>query len=184
MARSPARVQGIAFHPVATSRLLAELDHRGIAHFLPETFPPGASSDTGAMWTHVTLECLSNPATTIFTCEYHIPGVYDHDSRQASLDGCGGGTLGVTGVREILISSPQPTEAVDRWQQLLDPLSPTGPGYWELEHGRALRIIAGTADTVEQIVVMVRSLAAIQQSGSDLVQAVHGLAVRFVESER
>jgi len=122
MARSPARVQGIAFHPVATSRLLAELDHRGIAHFLPETFPPGASSDTGAMWTHVTLECLSNPATTIFTCEYHIPGVYDHDSRQASLDGCGGGTLGVTGVREIVISSPQPTEAVDRWQQLLDPL--------------------------------------------------------------
>ena len=91
MARSPARVQGIAFHPVATSRLLAELDHRGIAHFPPETFPPGASPDTGAMWTNVTLERLSNPATTIFTCEYHIPGVhdvYDHDSRQASLAPC------------------------------------------------------------------------------------------------
>jgi len=31
---------------------------------------------------------------------------------------------------------------------------------------------------------MVRSLAAIEQSGSDLVQALHGLAIRFVESER
>ncbi len=40
----------------------------------------------------------------------------------------------------------------------------------------------------EQVVVMVRSLTAIEQSGSDLVQALHGLAVRFavrfVESER
>ncbi len=184
MAHSPARVQGIAFHPVETSRLLAELDHRGIAHSPPEIFPPGASPDAGAMWTNVTLERLSDPATTVFTSEYHIPGVYDYDSRQASLDECGGGTLGVTGVREIVISSPQPIGAADRWQQLLDPLSPTGPGYWELEHGPALRIIAGTADAVEQVVVMVRSLAAIEQSGSDLVQALHGLAIRFVESER
>ncbi len=121
MAHSPARVQGIAFHPVETSRLLAELDHRGIAHPPPEIFPPGASPDAGAMWTNVTLERLSDPATTVFTCEYHIPGVYDYDSRQASLDECGGGTLGVTGVREIVISSPQPIEAADRWQQLLDP---------------------------------------------------------------
>ncbi len=183
-AHSPARVQGIALHPVATSRLVAELDRRGIAHSPPEIFPPGASPGTGAMWTHVTLDRLSNPATTVFTCEYHIPGADDYASRQASLDERGGGKLGVTGVREIVISSPQPTEAIDRWQQLLAPLSPTGPGHWELEHGPALRIIAGPADTVQQIVVTVRSLAAIEQSGSDLVQALHGLAIRFVESER
>jgi len=181
MAHPPARVQGIALHPVATSRLLAELDHRGIAHSPPELFPTGASPDRGAMWTHVTLDRLSNPATTVFTCKYHIPGVHDYVSRQASLYECGGGTLGVTGVRELVISSPQPTQAIDRWQQLLAPLSPDGPGHWELEHGPALRIIAGPADTVQQVVVMVRSLAAIEQSGSDLVQALHGLAIRFVE---
>lgn len=180
MPHSPARVQGIAFHPGATSRLLAELDHRGIVHSPPEIFPPGASADTGAMWTNVTLERLCNPATSVFTCEYHIPGMSDYDARQASLDECGGGSLGVTGVREIVISSPQPTGAAARWQQLLDPLSPTRPGYWELEHGPALGIIAGTADTVAQVVVMVRSLAAIEQSRSDLVQALEGLAIRWL----
>ncbi len=181
---SPTRVQGIALHPVATDRLVAELDHRGIAHSPTETFPPGASKDTGAMWTNVTLERLSKPTTTVFTCEYHIPELYDHDSRQASLDEAGGGTLGVIGVQEIVISSPQPTEAIHQWQQLLDPISPRGPGYWKLEHGPALRIIAGTVDTVHHVVVMVRSLAAIEQSRSVLVQALHGLAIRFVQSER
>lgn len=135
------------------------------------------------MWTNATLERLSNAATTVFTCEYHIPQMYDYDSRQASLDKCGGGTLGVTGVREIVISSPQPTEAINRWQQLLDPLSQTGPGYWDLEHGPALRIIEGTTDTVQQVIVTVRSLAVIEQSGSDMAQILHGLAIRFVESE-
>lgn len=183
VAHLPTHVQGIALHPVATPRLLDELDHRGIAHSPPEIFPPGASADTGAMWTNVTLESLSNPATTIFTCEYHIPGMYDYDSRQASLDECGGGTLGVTGVREIVISSPQPTEAVERWQQLLDPLSPPGPGYWEFEHGPALRIIAGTVDSVERVVVMVRSLAALEQSGNELVHALQGTPLVFVESQ-
>ena len=181
---SPARVQGIALHPVATDRLVAELDHRGIAHSPTEIFPPGASKDTGAMWTNVTLERLSKPTTTVFTCEYHIPELYDYDSRQASLDEAGGGTLGVIGVQEIVISSPQPTEAIHQWQQLLDPISPRGRGYWELEHGPALRIIAGTVETVHHVVVMVRSLAAIEQSGSVLAQALHGLAIRFVQSER
>jgi len=182
-AHSPARIHGIALHPVATSRLLVELDHREIVHSPPEIFPPGASAETGAWWTNVTLERLSSPTTTVFTCEYHIPGVYDYDSRQRSLDEVGGGTLGVTGVREIVISSPEPTKATDRWQQLLNPACQSGPGYWELEHGPALRIIAGTADTV-QVVVTVRSLAAVEQSGRDLVHALHGLAIRLVDSGR
>lgn len=88
------------------------------------------------------------------------------------------------GVQEIVISSPQPTEAIHQWQQLLDPISPRGRGYWELEHGPALRIIAGTVDTLHHVVVSVRSLAPIEQSGSVLVQALHGLAIRFVQSER
>lgn len=181
-AHPPARIQGIAFHPIATSRLLTELDHRGIAHSAPDVFPPGAPPVTGAMWTNVTLERLSNPATNVFTCDYHIPGMYDYDSRQAALDERGGGTLGVTGVREIVISSPQPTEAANRWQQLMDPLPSSGPGYWKLQHGPALCIIEGTADTVDQIVVTVRSLAAIKQSGHDLVHALHGLRIRFTEA--
>lgn len=109
-ARSLARVQGIALHPVATPRLLAALDHRGIPHSSPEIFTPGASAGTGAMWTNVILERLSHPATTVFTCEYHIPGMYDYDARQAFLEQCGGGTLGVTGVREIVIARRGPAK--------------------------------------------------------------------------
>lgn len=180
-AHAPARVQGIALHPVATSRLLAELDRRRIAHSPPDVYPPATSPATGAMWTNVTLQRLTSPATTVFTCEYHIPGMYDYGARQASLDKCGGGTLGVTGVKEIVITSPQPTDAANRWQQLLDPLSPTGRGYWELEHGPALRIIEGTADTVDHIVVTVRSLAPINQSRCELAYVLHGLTIRFIE---
>jgi len=183
VASSPARIQGIAFHPVATSRLLDQLDRRRIGHSPPAIFPPGATPATGAMWTNVTLEGLSNPATNVFTCDYHIPGMYDYDSRQASLDECGGGTIGLTGVKEIVISSPQPTGAVNRWQQLLDPLVPNSPGYWEFEHGPALRIIEGTADIVDRIVVTVRSLGAINQSGCDLAQVLHGLTIRFIEAK-
>jgi len=132
VASSQARIQGIAFHPVTTSRLLDQLDRRRINHSPPAIFPPGATPATGGIWTNVT----SNPATNVFTCEYHIPGMYDYDSRQASLDECGGGTIGLTGVKEIVISSPQPTRAVNRWQQLLDPLVPISPGYWDSNTGQ------------------------------------------------
>ena len=109
--------------------------------------------------------------------------MYVYDSRQASLDECGGGTIGLTGVKEIMISSPQPTRAVNRWQQLLDALVPISPGYWEFEHGPALRIIEGTADIVDRIVVRVRSLGAIDQSGCHLAQVLHGLTIRFIEAK-
>jgi hypothetical protein len=182
-AAEPAQVRGIAFHPVSTPELIAELDRRKLAHSPAQVFPPGTSVGTGAMWTNTWFETVSIGATNVFACEYHLPGAHDYEVRQRALDGAGGGTLGLLGVREIVLESADMVAARERWQRLLDPVPQAVPGYWRFDHGPALRLVAGSRDGVVDLVLNVRSVESAKPALQDLARAMNELPVRLVEGD-
>lgn len=150
---TPARVQGIAFEPgPMTDAFLGEIDRRGILHAQP--MPWG-------MFTNVFYGGLiKDPTAVVFTCRYHSPASRDRARRRETLDECGGGELGVTGVDELVIGSTRWQKLVDRWQNFLDPIAPVEPGYWRIGDGPAIRIVEDPEDAVREIVLSVRSVEA------------------------
>jgi hypothetical protein len=179
-ASRPARVRGLAFHPVPTLQLVAELDRRAIAHSGPVTFPPNLAIETGAMWTNTTLLGLTSPAMHVFACEYHLPGVYDYAARQASLDAARGGPLGLLGVKELRVTMAEPA-SVGLWQRFLEPIPQDGDGRRAFAHGPALRVNAGGVDCVEEVVLLVRSANAATGLVRRLSEALGGLSIRLAE---
>lgn len=181
-ASHPAKVRGIAFRPIPTPELLAELELRKLAHTPPGVFPPGATVGAGARWTNTALLSVSDAMTNVFACEYHIPGVYDYDARKGVLDACAGGKLGLEGVAEVVLGSSGVAGAIDRWQQLLDPIPQIAPGCWSFDHGPALRVVETAQDEVVELVLTVRSAHDAKRASADLFQAMNGLSFRLVDA--
>jgi hypothetical protein len=183
----PARVRGIAFEPLSIDEdFLAELDRRGIGHSQPNAAtPPGASQP---LWTTVEFDGLIGGSAVAFACQYHFPSEWGVETKAPStrltktLAESSGGPLGIIGVSEIVVGSPDPVSAARRWQLLLDPTEPAEPGMWRFEVGPALRVVEAAENCVEHIVLAVRSVESAVEAAERLAIAVKGGQVLVPEA--
>ena len=158
------RFIGMAFEPEPLEPSLLELDAREINHGAAVPLTTLISDGTIAtLWTTVLLPDLSNQAMIIFLCEY------THDvaaQRRESLDQLvsrNGGPLSVDSVKEIVIGTTDMERNLDLWQNLLNPLSPPSPGFWQLESGPAIRFVQADNDGIQALIIDVNSLSQARQ---------------------
>jgi len=94
-----------------------------------------------------------------FLCEFHSFRVaQSRHSTSEELARRGGGPLGLIRTREIVVSASNVAPEAQRWQQLFDPVQPTGDRAWQLGDGPAIRLIEGTNDGFQELVWEVQSL--------------------------
>ena len=164
-ARTPARVQGIAFEPrPIDSTFLDDIDTRGIAHSPAMPFHGTRFGTTGLLWTNVFFAGLTDERSVVFACEYAPGFSADSATRRATLRAVNGGRLGVEMVEEIVIGSRDPARAMAPWRRLLAPLEPVESGLWAIGDGPALRFVEAPADEVLSLVLRVHSLAAVSSA--------------------
>ena len=197
---------GFGFKPTALSESLAELTRRRITHGEPRPFvsttPDGVRM---TFFTNVTLLQFSdsdrpgNATTHIFLSEYE-PAYVDVDRRRArlrrELEATSGGTLGVTGVKEIILGATNPSTAARLWQSLLHPTHTSLPGgLWQIGDGPGVRLVQANDNLVQGLVITVKSLSrateVLQQLGllgaASATEAtfasakIHGLNIRLVQ---
>jgi hypothetical protein len=71
----------------------------------------------------------------------------------------GGGPLGLSGVREVVLGARDLAAERTRWQRLLAPARVGADGAWELGDGPALRLVPDDYDRIQALVCEVSSLA-------------------------
>jgi hypothetical protein len=118
-------------------------------------------------FTNVTLRQFSDsdrPAdatTHIFLSEYN-PAYVDVDRRRArlrsELESRGGGPLGVTRVKEVIIGTMDLSTARRLWRSLLEPTRATAPDLWQIGDGPAIRLVRANNNLLQWIVITVVSL--------------------------
>lgn len=95
----------------------------------------------------------------VFLCDYHGFNIPEgHAAGLADLASRDGGPLGLVRTREVVVAARDVAAEAERWQRLLDPLRPTGPGRWQPGDGPAVRIVEGSEDRIERMVWTVRAL--------------------------
>lgn len=165
---SHAQLVGFGFEPSPLAESLNELDRRGITYGEPRPFvvtEQGGSEKT--LFTNVTLRQFSdadrpvNATIHIFLSEYSATYV-DVEKRRArlrrELQESGGGPLGITSVKEVIVGSSDLEGATRLWQKLLAPNVPAAPNVWPVGDGPAIRVIRAKENRVQGLVISVRSL--------------------------
>ena len=98
----------------------------------------------------------------IFLCEYNKE-LHDVEQTraadQATLRSRQGGPLGLMAVQEIIVGVTDLPVVEQRWQNLLAPTAASGPGFWQLERGPAIRLIEHARNGLQALVWKVTSLA-------------------------
>jgi len=183
---SQAQFYGIAFEPYNLATAVREVDKRGIAHLplipVPEGYPSGTM---GSMWTLLFFgnllgcdvsryEVVMKDARDLspffselfrngmaFLCEYNqtfTNTTQGRLNRQVELQAKNGGPLGLEGTHEIVVGAKDVEAAQRYWQQLFDPIAPTGPGIWQIGDGPAIRLVPHTQDGLLTLIWKVASL--------------------------
>jgi hypothetical protein len=187
---------GLALEPEPLDTTMRELAARGIAHGPPQPFKSRKLfGPARTLWTTIALPTVSSETTEVFFCEY----AHDVATRRLRLNqqliARNGGPLSVQSVHEIVyeVKDLQPTE--ERWQKLLDPVSPSATRVWAVGNGPAIRLISSNQNRIRGLLVRVRSLDQarrfLQQQGlletdqSDLLilggSLLHGLNIALTE---
>ena len=165
---SNAKLVGFGFEPSPLAECLDELDRRGITYGKPRPFvvtEQGGSVKT--LFTNVTLQQFSdadrpvNATMHIFLSEYSATYV-DVEKRRArlrrELQESGGGPLGITGVKEVIVGATDLSEARRLWKKLLGPNGPSAPGVWPVGDGPAIRVVRAKENKLQGLIISVASL--------------------------
>ena len=165
---SHAKLVGFGFEPSPLAECLDELDRRGITYGEPRPFvvtEQGGSVKT--LFTNVTLRQFSDTdrpvdATIhIFLSEYSATYV-DVAKRRArlrrELQESGGGPLGITGVKEVIVGATDLNGATMLWKKLLGPNRPSEPGLWPVGDGPAIRVVRANQNKLQGLIISVLSL--------------------------
>lgn len=203
-ADSQAEFCGLALDPENMQTAINSLDRLGIPCKLLRPFEVvNAQSLPVARVTNAVLMHLSGPECSVFLSEWqpleagqpwysraHPASRRQRDQRK--LEQSAGGALGVTGLVEIEIETPDFANAEGDWRQL------TGStGNLQLADDIALRLVHGNATRIRSLTVAVRSLAAAREflaaqrmlgddTGSALLlsrRMTSGLNFRLVEAQ-
>lgn len=153
------QIIGLALEPEPLENSLKELDTRGITHgaSVPFTILDSLGSVT-TPWNTVALPDISNNNILIFLCEYSHDLPAQRNKTLGELISRNGGPLSIESVEEIVIGTTDMQETMDKWQLLLEPLSPSSQGVWHLDAGPAIHLIEAEKDGIYELVINVRSL--------------------------
>jgi hypothetical protein len=192
-----AHYAALAFEPYPLAVALPELQIRGIPNDPPETYQatlPNGSQ--GVSWTTVALPSFSSSGLSIFLYEYN-PAFLKVDVRRKQLGNRltlnGGGTLGLKSTGEIVLAVTNLERARSEWKRLLG--NPNPGGSWSMSAGPAIRLVQGSANRIQKLVLKVESLdraqvtlKRLQLTGSSSVQGIslnpariQGLSILLVE---
>ena len=155
-AAAGAEFKAIAFEPVGDAQsAMAELDARGVRHGpeVPHTFTREGKPVVG--WSTVELDGIP-PSGSAFVCDYKARARVAEGQRAASdaLAARSGGPLGITSLREIVVSARAHREAAAAWAKLAD-FEAQG-GLLAFGQGPQIRVERGKEDRIEKIVVGIR----------------------------
>ena len=163
-----AKLVGFAFEPGPLDTVLNELQRRSIRFGAPRPFYSTLQDGTRRnLWTNVTLLELSdadrpaNATMHVFLSEYSPTYVNTEQRRvrlQSQLTTSSGGSLGVQGVKEVIIGTTDLPTARKAWERLLDPWRVSEPGLWHVGDGPAIRLVEAKEDALQELVVSVVSL--------------------------
>lgn len=168
---------GIAFEPPSLDEALNELGRRGIPMDEPQPFEGTLPDGTpGFLWTNVTLPTIAGGGMN-FIC---ARAAYAVERRKRMLAAFDGGTIGMVGVREVVVGAQDMEAARAAWGALLEPAPQIAPDVWQLGDSPALRLVAHETDALLELVIQVRALDRVQ----GLDNLLGSVPVRWVEGER
>jgi hypothetical protein len=134
---------------------------------------------------------------SVFLVEFHpqVRAAVDPDRMRGLLRDAGGGRIGLTGVREVVIGVPDVEREIERWQALLEPARSLGTGHWQLPSGPTIRLESSPALTqrlicevtaIDAAAAFLREQGLLGSSTDDELQiappALSGLDVRLVQT--
>lgn len=163
-------VHGFALGPHHLESDLAVLRERGLHHRTPRNFSsPDAQGVSRSNFTNAVIEDLSSPGCCVFYCDWSRgapivpwPSHATADERRAmhaaALAECGGGVLGITGLRRITMQTPDVPATERAWRTALDASS----GPLLLAPGIRLVIEAGPSHRISALHIGVRDATAAQ----------------------
>lgn len=184
---SQAQLYGIALEATPLPECLQELTQRAIPHLPPYAIPQAYLSNRGDFYTltylgellggdlsrffsadQIGLGAIDNlifdrvfQQGTIFLCEYN-PTFWNIPERRAKqqtlLQAKHGGTLGLEGVRNLIVGVTDLEKAQAQWQRLLAPLAPTVDTTWQFREGPAIRLVPHQRDGILAMTWKVTSL--------------------------
>ncbi|WP_259372090.1 VOC family protein [Caldimonas mangrovi] len=157
-------VAGLALWPHDVQASREQLVAAGVACKEPRAWrTPGADGAEALNFTNCLIADASGPACQVFFCEWgpHAPivpwpkGQPTAERRQhmaAALAQCGGGAVGLVGLRAVHLESPDPDRSARVWHTITGAAESAAPGV-------ALRITRGPELRVAALVFGVRDLA-------------------------
>ncbi len=153
------RFQSIAFEPVGdAAAAIAELEARGVAHGpeVPHMYTHEGREFVG--WSTVALDGVP-PAGAAFICDYKPRAIVAEGRRAASdaLARSGGGPLGVTSIREIVIAAPSVEETARAWTRIAEFQGEGSAPVFTFGPGPRIRLERGRSEGIDRIVLGVRS---------------------------
>jgi hypothetical protein len=194
-------VHQIALAPVELSESLARVDAMGLKCKTPRAFQ---SQDTyghsRTNFTNSVVLDLSSDSLCVFFCEWRsdapiVPwskGLTTHERRRLQRDavaGCGGGPVGMLGLRQIAISTRSPERTTENWARLTE----SGEASLMLTDDIELHVFLGDTDAIRSLTFGMRDLATarrflhdqglLEPQSSDVtlaLAATGGVELRFV----
>src|SRR5687768_14919013 len=156
-----AAFKGIAFEPVGdAAAAIVELDARGVTH--GEEVPSMVTFEgkTVVGWSTVSLDATPPVGVSVFICDYkqraRVAG--GRQAASAALAKAGGGPLGITSIREIVIGARSVTDAADAWGRLAEVPGEGATPSFTFGSGPRIRIVPAKVEGIERIVLGVRSV--------------------------
>jgi len=151
-----ANIYGIVLEPdTPLSKVTAELETRGAKPGKPTVQTADVNGKKVTMWTNVTLNALARPHYTVYLCQYSATYAALLASHKVSGPL---GKIGLTSMRELVISSKDPEAARKQWQTALAPAPMSSSGVMTIGTGPAVRIVKGTGEDIVSLVLEVESL--------------------------
>lgn len=174
--------KGIALEPAGDAyAAIAELKRRGILHGEPEADTLTENGQARVGW--ITVDLTIPPASAhIFICDYKQREEVAGRRRMASkeLATRGGGPLGITSLKEIIIGVTSVNDASGKWRKLLDSEPRGRDPVFAFAGGPKVRLVRAKNEGIQSIVLGVKSVARARLFLNDRRMLVGGTRGRLV----
>lgn len=158
------KIAGIAFEPsVKTEAVISALKNKKIPYEGPVPFEINMGTSKKNLWTSTYLKDIL-PGSQVFFCEYHM--INPPDERKKLNDkfaACGGGSLKIKKIREIVIAHKNLASSVPKWNELAGPAAANAEFRLAFKEGPAIKFIAGKNDSIISLIVEADSPDKIEQ---------------------